>query len=399
MSSDIHTKDIQQSLAETEEWFVDRGIPHLIANYSATEDVWTRAITFLVAVFLGELFLTFGPEVGGWRQFGIFLLGLVIAFGSVAVANIFAGRKAFSKPNDIGLIELSLFVFVPSLLVFIGGSSAWIGFESIIIINLLILGLTYVVVSWGIFPMILWGVKNMWNHLSELSILFARMVPLMLLFSAFLFINAELWQVASDFPISMFLTVIFSLLFLGCLFLFSSLKGVLGELTKFDSWSDVFSELNRTPLENMDRKFLMETTPDFSLGRAAQVNLRLRLLVGLITQMVLVGLLIFIFYVLFGLMTVQVETIEQWTTLSSSKSVEVLSMSYFGNEMVLTSLHLIVASFVAAFSSLQFAVSLITDEGYKSDFIAESDAEVREAIAVRAAYLSIYDSITETKSK
>jgi len=128
-----------------------------------------------------------------------------------------------------------------------------------------------------------------------------------------------------------------------------------------------------------------------SLGRGASVNLKLRLAVGLVTQMVLVGLLVFIFYVIFGLLTVQAETLVQWTTLKSYESVEIYTMSYFGNQMILTELHLIVAAFVASFSALQFAVSLITDSDYRDTFVADSDAEVREALAVRAAYLSLYD--------
>ena len=61
----------------------------------------------------------------------------------------------------------------------------------------------------------------------------------------------------------------------------------------------------------------------------------------------------------------------------------------FGNEIVLSSLHLVAAGFVAAFSGLQFAVSLVTDESYRKEFVEESNAEVRKALAVRAAYLRL----------
>jgi len=387
----MDNSEITHVLDETEEWFVDRGIPHLIANYSAKEDVWTRAIRFLIAIFLAELFLTFGPEVSGWRQFGVFMLGLGIATGSVAVANIIAGRKPLSRPNDIGFIELGLFIFIPAVLSEIGGNSGWLSFGWIIVANILILLVTYFIVSWAIFPMVWWGLKNMWEHISQLSVLFARMIPLMLLFSAFLFINAELWQVANEFQLSMFLTVIGGLLLLGVLFLFSSLKGVISKLRKFKSVDDVLSELEGTPLVKVDRSLLENSVLKVSLGRGASVNLKLRLAVGLVTQMVLVGLLVFIFYVIFGLLTVQAETLVQWTTLKSYESVEIYTMSYFGNQMILTELHLIVAAFVASFSALQFAVSLITDSDYRDTFVADSDAEVREALAVRAAYLSLYD--------
>ena len=47
---------------------------------------------------------------------------------------------------------------------------------------------------------------------------------------------------------------------------------------------------------------------------------------------------------------------------------------------------------MAAFSGLQFAVSLVTDAAYQEQFVADSNEEVREALAVRAAYLHLIAS-------
>jgi hypothetical protein len=41
----------------TERWFVNRGLPHFIADYNASQDIWTRAVPALTALFLLELLL------------------------------------------------------------------------------------------------------------------------------------------------------------------------------------------------------------------------------------------------------------------------------------------------------------------------------------------------------
>ena len=101
------------------------------------------------------------------------------------------------------------------------------------------------------------------------------------------------------------------------------------------------------------------------------------------------SLLIFGFYVLFGLLTVRADTVVQWTTVTNLADVDIATFMLAGEQIVLTRLHLIAASFVASFSGLQFAVSLVTDNTYKEQFVDESSAEVREALAVRAVYLRL----------
>ena len=65
------------------------------------------------------------------------------------------------------------------------------------------------------------------------------------------------------------------------------------------------------------------------------------------------------------------------------------SLTVGSERIVLSALHLVTAGIVAAFSGLQFAVSLVTDENYRAEFVEDSNDEVREALAVRAAYISL----------
>ncbi len=376
-------------LDATEDWFVHNGIPHFIDDFTASEDVWTRAVGFLTFIFFSELFLTFGRDVEGWQQFAAFLGGIGIIVAAIVTLNRVRGRDSFARPNDIGIGELALFVLIPPVLALLGGHRTTVEFFGVVLLNVVILILVYLVVSWGLFSMVRWGLAAMWTHLTQVLQLLGRILPLMLLFSAFLFLNAEIWQVVNDFPLPLFALVVLALALIGLTFLTGAMSGTIHELRFFDEWTEVDRELGGTPLEGCDTSNFPGQPKQVPLGRAARANLTLRLVVGLAAQVLLVTLLIFGFYVVFGLLTVRSDTMLQWTTLDVTTDVELFSFSLFGNEIILSSLHLIAAGFVAAFSGLQFAVSLVTDQTYRQGFVEESNAEVREALAVRAVYLRL----------
>ncbi|NNC79007.1 MAG: hypothetical protein HKN94_02540 [Acidimicrobiales bacterium] len=393
MSDPEGDPETEKLLDECEAWFIGNGIPHFIDDYTASEDVWTRTVEFLTLVFLAELALTFGGSLAGWAQAAAFLLGLGVVLTAVALLNRFRGRSPFARPNDIEAGELGLFVFVPPVLALIGGHNDFWGFVGVIGLNVALLVGTYIVVAWGLLSMTRWGLILMWTYLSQIVQLLGRILPLMLLFSAFLFLNAEVWQVVNGFTTTLFLGVLFGLVLIGLSFLTGAMRGAIGELQWFDSWEEVNRELDDTPLEGFDPCGFEGRPQAVPLSRKAKVNLTLRLVVGLAAQVLLVTLLIFGFYVLFGVITVRADTVLQWTTLDSLDDEMLASFSFRGDEIVLTKLHLVAAGFVASFSGLQFAVSLVTDSAFKRDFVDGSNAEVREAIAVRAVYLRLTKSL------
>ncbi len=385
--------DTEKLLDDTENWFVHIGIPHFIDDFTASEDVWTRAVGFLSAVFLLELFFTFGNEFSGWYQAGVFIAGVALAVGGIVVVNRYRGRSNFARPDDIGPAELALFVLIPPFLALLGGHNTMVEFVGVVVLNLAILLLVYVVVSWGLFAMARWGIATMWSHLTQVAQLLGSILPLMLLFSAFLFLNAEIWQVVNDFPPVLFSIVLGALAAIALVFLTGAMTGSIQNLRFFQHWEQVGAELSDTPLHECDTSSFPGAPEHVPLGRAARTNVTLRLVVGLAVQVLLVTLLIFGFYVLFGMLTVREDTMLQWTTLEKGASrlqdVTLLSFNLAGHRIIVTTLHLIASGFVAAFSGLQFAVSLVTDESYTEEFVAESNAEIRKALAVRAAYLEL----------
>ena len=106
--------------------------------------------------------------------------------------------------------------------------------------------------------------------------------------------------------------------------------------------------------------------------------------------MILVALVIGVFYVAFGLVTVRRETLLQWTEITQGtleRSLVVEPLTILGAEVLVTRELLIVSAFIAAISALQFATSQLTDAKYRSDFTADVEGELREVLAVRATYL------------
>jgi len=71
--------------SDVERWLLGRGVPHLVADYTSTERIWTRARPYLIIAFVLQIFLSFGDRFSGWSQAGMFSLGLVVVGSAVAV--------------------------------------------------------------------------------------------------------------------------------------------------------------------------------------------------------------------------------------------------------------------------------------------------------------------------
>lgn len=365
-----------------EAWFVDRGVPHLIAEDTAAEDIFTRMFRFLVMVTFVELFLTFNDDVAGWDQAALFGFGVVAVLGSLAVVNLIRGRGWNQIPDHVGPWELAIFVLVPPLLrAFTTENGA--DFFQWVVINGLILGLAYLVTSYGLFPMIPWALRQMRGQLADVANLFAKSLPLLLLFSAFLFVNAEIWQVASDLPVAFFAIVVGFIISIGLLFVVLGLRHELDDLNQFDSWTEVVTLCDGSPLAGAYGAGSGERPDPRPLGRRERLNLGLRMFVAQVIQIGLVATMVGLFYIVFGLFTVGEVTILQWTTLTEDTFDPLLEFEVFGSAVLVTRSLLVVSGLIAAFSGLQFAVSLVTDQTYRNEFSSDLRRELRQLLAVR----------------
>ncbi len=375
---------------DVERWFIAQGLPHAIHDYSATTDVWTRAAPFLSIVFLLEATASFGDRFTGWTQAGVFLAALALLFGAVAALNTFRGRSRFARPDDVGFLEIALFVFGPPLLPLVFSRDGS-GFLLLVLVNIAILAVTYVTVSFGMLPMLRTAAGHIVREVSDLGRLMLRSLPLLLLFATFLFLNAEMWQVAHDFTPAFYAIAVGFVALLSLAFLAFRIPSEMSTLAGFTSWDEVCEVAYAcdAPIEQRERPWLNDPPQPNPLERVDRVNIGMLLFARQAVQVILVALVIGAFYVAFGLFTVRKETIVTWTAATDATFSDraIVETTLFGSELVLTWELLAVSGFIAAFSALQFAVSLITDTTYRDEFFADAANEIRGVLAVRALYL------------
>jgi len=372
-----------------ERWFVRRGLPHLIDDYTATDDIFTRMAPFLAGVVFLEFFLAFGDRWTGWSQAVAFLGGIAALVGGVVLVNRIRSRRSFQLPDDIGVWELALYVVLPIVPTVIGSQgSAVDNAVSVVAFNLVLLAVGYVVTSWALIPMMRWSFGQVRRQVTDVANLAMKSLPTLLIFSAFIFINAEMWQVANDFTLPLFGMVMLLLVGIGGIFIFVSVRRLTVDLARFSAWGDVRPRCANTPVEEIIPAD-DEPAPDTpSLVRRAEWNVNLLLFVAQGIQVLLVSLVITTFYVVFGLLTVREETLLQWTTVGELTYERdwAVDIAIFGTDLIFTRQLLLVALFIGMFSGLNFAVQVITDDTYREEFIADMTAEVRDALAVRAVY-------------
>lgn len=367
----------------TDRWFIRRGFPHAIEHYSATEDVFTRAFPFLLFVLFVELFVTFGDRFAGWAQAGVFIAGFGVLFAAFVIVNLVRRRSPMRLPDDIGVWELSVFVIGPAVLPLWFTDRGWTGAVTIVVVNLVLLGVAFVVTSYGLVPAVRVGLVQAFRQVRTVTQLVARGLPLLLLITAFIFLNAEMWQVANDFTWAFFAVCVALIVALALAFLVLRVPREVDQLAQFDTWGDVEDLVQQTdaPVAD-DMPVLRGIPPAPDLTRVEVVNIGILLTISQVVQTLLLGVAAGAFYVLFGMFAVREATILQWTT--QDRLDPIVQFDVFSGHVVLTWEHLAVAGFVAAFSVLQFAVTSVTDSTYRDEFYADVAGDVRASLAVRA---------------
>ena len=377
----------QRLIDDTERWFVRRGLPHAIDDYSAREDIFTRIVPFLGLVFVVEMLTTvFGDRYEGWGQAGTLLLALAGVSAIVVAINMKRGRRPFALPNDITGYELALFVFVPPVLalVFDGSKDEAI---VLVIINTALVGLAFVFAFFGVLPMVRYGVQQAWHRSRNIVQLLARVLPLLVLFVTFLFMNAEMWQVASDFTVFGYVTIVAAIGLFAFGFVAARAPREIGLLAQFDSWEQVHALADQSAAPDLPSAPDPDTEPRFELDRTDRRNVSLLLFVSYAVQVVLIGIIITAAMVGFGALAVREETILQWTVQTADQIDPLASFTIAGERYIVVWEHLAVAGFIGVFAMLQFSVSLLTDETFREEFYADVSTDIREVLAVQALYI------------
>jgi len=287
-----------------EEWFLDHGLPYFVDSIRA--QVRTR--------------------LSRARLIGVAGVGLVLAVPAGVGAGVWSSQISAGITTGVTVALLVAATYA--------GRALRVG-----------------LIAW-------WAVRHTFSSLGLLFPLATRALPMLLLFITFLFINTEVWMVASalDGGILWGAVLLFGAVAVGFLVV---------RLTE---------ELDRLD-DEIGRAELGERADIVGLQR---VNLVLVLLITQALQVMLLALSVFVFFIVFGAVAMDEQVLESWIG-------EPLSYP-FGIRPISRELGQ-VSVFLAAFSGLYFAVYAVTDDSYRRQFFTDVLGELEQALRVRVRYL------------
>ncbi len=341
----------QEQLTEYEERFRHAGLPMFSEDFTAAGDVWNRATPVLGLVFLVQL-LGAGQLAWSWWQnllaVGGALTALLLIIG---IANKLRGHSFSVIPQTLGKPELAGFVILPGLLPVIFGGQIESGIFTAIG-NLAILGLISVT---------RWVLGRIAGQLRSSFSLIVKAVPLLAIFILLSFPTQELWGIFAHPTRGIFAVLVGMFVALGAGFLAVRLPREARALEK---------EVGEGP----------------PLHRRQLMNVGLVMFVSQALQVLIVSLVVFAFLTVFGVLAIDDDLRIQWL---GNPGHEIVAFHLLGERLELTSPLLRVAAGLAAFSGFYFAIAMLTDETYRSEFLEELTGEMRESFQARAEYLKL----------
>ena len=228
--------------------------------------------------------------------------------------------------------------------------------------------------------MLRWAVRRTFGSLGLMFPLLTRALPLLLLVVTFLFINAEVWQVAALMSRHVLWLAVLFFAAIATAFLIVRLPEEVRAVERDVAGDKVAACCAGTPAEDAAAGVVAPA----SLPRFARVNLVIVLLFSQAIQVLLLSVALFAFFLVFGSLTIPDATVAAWT----GQAVTDLPSS-LGSHVPITNELWQVSVFLAAFSGLYFTVYAVTDETYRSQFFSGLSAELEQAVAVNAVYVTL----------
>ncbi len=346
-------------LAGYEQRFRRAGLPLFIEGFRASTDVFNRAVPVLALVFCGEMLGAIQLDWSPAANVAAALGGLAILLVAIGIVNRARGRPFWSVPRTVGKVELATFVLLPALLPLIFGGQIGSA-AATVAANLAVLGLIYAAIGYGLVAILRWVLARLIGQLTSALGLLAKAVPLLMIFALLSFTNQEMWQIFSAISTGQFWAILALFVVLGSVFL-----------------------LVRIPLEarGIEREAGEAQKP---LDRRQRLNVGLVMFVSQATQVLIVSLAVGLFFVAFGLLSINEAVRQEWI---GSGGTELVGFDLLGDRVELTSELLRVAAGLAAFSGFYFAIAMLTDSTYREEFLDELTSEMRATFKARAEYL------------
>ncbi len=378
-------------LVRAESWCVRRGLPYFIEDRKATDDVFSAALPLLLGYFVIDLMIVLSLRLTIWQRVGGAALGIALLAGLYMLRNLAKGERAFSLPRRISWIEFGGFVLIPPVVDFATRRK-----PKVALLDLgadLVAVLLICLVASAVFPLARWAFRRTFQELGEVFDLAARALPLLFLFNSFLFISKDVWEFSGEMSRHRLWGVVGLFAVFTVIFLFYRLPDEVRRVAAQDDRTTILEACRMTPMETVvDRVVLHEGA--LPLTRAQRLNVLLVLFIGQILQVLLLGVLVFVFFLGFGKAALSSELINGWTGKPDGTNPQATVFGYKLQDYLHFSVDerlWQVSLFLAAVSAFFFAISSLTDEAYKAQFYDRMNRELETAIQVRRVYLALYE--------
>lgn len=409
--------EAHRHLGDIEKWFIKRGLPHFIENYKATDDIFSRTLPLIVLLIIVQMGLELSSKDVTWRDRVIGgVVGVVCVLGLFLVANLIRQRRLWWRlPKRVGLIEMAVLVVLGPVVGLVArASTEAVGIDLAANVGLFLV--VYGLVAYAILPVIMWAVSHAVRELKNLAHLASKALPMLALFGTFLFLNVDMWHIASYLNRADLWRIVGFFSVVTLLFLVARLPEEIRSLTGGFTRDTVTSAAAGTPLARHLEE-LDEILPQLRTTRRQRLNMLFVLGFTQIIQILLLSLVVFAYFITLGKIAVKPGQVADWLRVPECEVtdyhqtheiatkctdpdgwMQVIHPGHFfglearipGTEIVFSDPLIQTALLLTTFSAFFFAVSAVTDEAYRKDFFESITAKLTKSLEIRCGYVHLY---------
>lgn len=376
----------------TEHWFARNGLPQFVDGYNSAEHIWTRALPVMVAIMVIQLLTELGFAlfngsrvllVGGVVLVGLTLLGLGI-WSRVRRGYWFLPADRVGWPLLVGFLVTGVVAELVELGLQIDDEQVtWGSVAGALAAQALLLVVIYLVTRYALVSMAGWAVRQTARSAGDFYLVATKALPMLLIVLIVLFINTEVWQVAGSLDGPLLWTSSGLLLVLGVLVTMERTHAQIADLDHEAPVEQVREACRATPLAQA-----AEQLPHFVGPRLERPQRRNMLVSALATQAIqaaIIGLLVWLFFIVFGVVAITAGVQQAW--VGDLGSPDILLTIADGH--VLSRALLRVATFLGAFAAFYTAIYASSDPAYRASFSEDVGASLQQAVDVRRVYLTV----------
>ncbi|MGW4213195.1 hypothetical protein ACWEIJ_34780 [Lentzea sp. NPDC004789] len=372
----------------TEQWFVRQGAPTMIEGYGFRSHVLPRmlpALTFVAVGSLAWLVLLRSTGLSKWVLLGVIVAVMVSAW---ILLSVFVRRlPSFSRQTTVVLLAAyaAMPVIVPLLQYVVNDDIITPGADPhdwwvVPLWFVAFFGLAFVATmlatTYGLGALLKAAIRHVIADLRNSVHLLGRALPPMLFVTLFLFFTGELWQAMNQLRWPRVSLIVLMFVAITVLAAAARLRDEIGRVEQ-DLRPEVLAlACKGTPLAGIE---LAEPLPPKRLNGRQLRNLLVMLAIRQLVQAAVIGLALFAFFVVLGLIVVTPAIAEQWIGAPAN-------MSVFPG---VPSAMLRNATLFAAFGSMYFSVTSMSDTEHRQRFFAPVLEKVERTLEVRAVYLEV----------